>query len=297
MKKLLVILSAILILLTFTLPVFAWSVPEDIASDDSALIYFAQVLKVYPDEETALVSPVKVIKGDIPVEGLHLVKKCTGLITPGNVYIFLSTEENIQQTYAFSPTSYDTDTLSFSRVDGNNERLIRYINEGKYKSADAERTDRINSEIKGKNSIKLSELLGLTESTELPISVKNTFNKSFDIDYNAFLSLCDEITAYEIKDGGAYSEYRQMFYYAGEKAVTLTTDAKIIISDNSFHAEYYISGADKNKLLSLFPEEKADLPTITMGSFVIVAAIAFILFSIMVFISLPVLIKKKKKKK
>lgn len=298
MKKLFVIPLVILILLTCTIPVFAWSVPEDIASDDSALIYFAQVLRFFPDEETAIVSPVKVIKGDIPVEGLRLIKRCTGLMIPGNVYIFLSTEENIQNTYAFfSPTSYDTDTLSFSRVDSNNERLIKYINEGKYKEADSKRIDKLNSKIKSEKSIKLSELLGLSENDTLPISVKNTFNKSHDIDYNSFFSLCDGITAYEIKDDKVYSEFRQMFYYAGQKAITLTTDAKIITSDNSFHAEYVISAADKDKLLSLFPEEKASLPSINTGTVIIVAIISFIIISLIIIITLAVVIKKKKKKK
>lgn len=297
MKKLLVIFSAIIILLTCTVPVFAWSVPEDLASDDSALIYFAEVLRYFPDKETAIVSPVKVIKGDIHLEGLHLVKRCTGLIIPGNVYIFLTVEENVQQTYAFSPTSYDTDTLSFSRVDRNNERLIRYINEGKYKKADNQRIDTLNSEIKSENSIRLSEILGLSEDGKPSASVKNTFNISYDLDYNTFYSLCDEITAYEIKDGGVHSEFRQMFYYAGEKAFTLTTDAKIITDDNSFYAEYVISSADKDKLLSLFPEDKTELPYQNKGVAVIVTVISFILICLIIIITLIAAIKKKKKKK
>lgn len=296
MKKLLcILLSALMIFLT-SFSAFAWSVPEDIGYEDEAKIYFAEVISSYPSENSVVVKPIKTIKGNVPLGKLHIVRQCFKHVVPGNVYIFLTVSENFQDTYVFTPTSYDTDTLSFSRVDGNNDRLIKYINQGDYKHKDDERINRLNNELKGANSLKLSELLEITpKKTDGIVTAKNKLNDTYDIDNIYFYSLCEEITVYEIKDHGIYSDCGQMIFYTDDNAFTITSDAKIITSDNSFYAEYFVSAEDRDKLLSLVTDEK--LPTINKGSMITVISVLCIVLSIVLTTGICTAIFKKKKKK
>ncbi len=294
MKKTISAFLSIIMILMTSFSAFAWSVPEDIGYEDEAKIYFAKVIRSYPSENTVVVRPVKTIKGDVPLGKLHIIRNCNKQVIPGNVYIFLTISENFQDTYAFTPTSYDTDFLSFSRVDGNNDRLIKYINNGYYTAKDNERIDRLNNEIKGEKSLRLSELLKSGDDINNGnVSVKNALNDTYEIDSIYFYSLCEEITVYEIKDHGTYSDCKQMVFYADNKAFTLTSDAKIITSDNSYYAEYFVSAEDRDKLLSLITDEK--LPAINKGSLIIVISVICIALTTILITGTAVKVKRKKK--
>ncbi len=291
MKKLFLIFIVIILAFTYTVPAFGWSVPEDLSSENNAKIYFAETVKVFSSENTAVVRPVKLIKGDVPLNKLYLVKNVYEPLIPGNVYIFASISENIDMTCVFSPTSYNTDTLSFYDKDGNNERLIRYINEGKYKNADNERIDGLNEELSEKVRYPLTKILNLSENTDEEVSV----TEDYSIPYSDFYAVCKDIEVCKIKDHGTYSEYIIADFSLPEASFRITSDAKLITGKNSYYAEYILSSSDRDKLLSLIPEEELSLPFMRKGTVILAASSIIILTS--AFLTATIFISKKKKHK
>ncbi len=298
MKKILSLILAALLMLSFCVTAFCWSVPYDIAYDDSAKLYFAVTEKVIPSENAALVRPVKLIKGDLPLGELHLVRDITsGVLIPGNVYIFASVEEGIHPTYVFSPTSYDTATLSFKDKNSNNEDIIENINSGYYKKADDKRIDAKNNEISEKVRYSLAEILELCEDYTEDVTVTEDFSFS----YSTLYDVIKDIEVRKIKKDGAYSECVVLSFTADDVTFRVSSDAKILIGENGHTAEYTLSTEDRDKLLSLVPEKELSLPAINHGtsvSFVLIlsAVILFvILFIILILITVIKLRHRKKR--
>ena len=296
MKKLISLVLAVLLMLSFCVTAFGWSVPYDIAYDDTAVLYFAVAEEVFPSENAAVVRPVKLIKGDIPLRELHLIKDISGgVLVPGNVYIFASVEEGIHPTYVFTPTSYDTDTLSFKDKNSNNEDIIENINSGYYKEADDKRIDAKNDEISEKVRYSLAEVLELREGYTDDVTVTEDFSFS----YNTLYDVIKDIEVRKIKKDGAYSENTVLSFTAKDVTFSVTSDAKIIIGENGYRAEYTLSTADRDRLLSLVPEKELSLPTINHGTsvFFIFILSAIILFAILIIILILIIVIKLRHKK
>ena len=68
MKKLISLISIVILLLSLSVTVFAGSIPEDLLHYDDAQIFFAEVMDNYksPDGVPCVeVKPLKVVKGDV----------------------------------------------------------------------------------------------------------------------------------------------------------------------------------------------------------------------------------------
>ena len=124
-----------------TTTVLAGSIPEDLLNEDSAQIFFAEVVYYHPDKENPdiEVSPVKVIKGDVNMGGKLTYYNPNTIgdfkVKEGNVYLFTYFDEH-NPTDIFEVTSYDTSTLKLKNVDGDMwKRFEKYLNEGKYGEA------------------------------------------------------------------------------------------------------------------------------------------------------------------
>lgn len=141
MKKLIFILTLLVLLILSSITALAGDIPESLLHSDDGQLFFGEVLAYHPNKEipSIAVSPVVAIKGDVkegtqqiynnpnPMGGFH--------ITDGKVYLFTYYEE-AEYIDVFEVTTYDTKTLKLKHVEGSMwERFEKYINEGKYGEA------------------------------------------------------------------------------------------------------------------------------------------------------------------
>lgn len=144
MKKIAAILTLIIVLIANSITALAGDIPESLLIDESAQLFFGEVLSYHPNKETPSmsVSPVAAIKGNVkegtkqnynnpnPMGGFN--------IQEGKVYLF-TYYENTDYIHIFEVTTYDTRTLKLKHVEGSMwERFEKYINEGKYGEAKVE---------------------------------------------------------------------------------------------------------------------------------------------------------------
>ncbi|MBR3767324.1 MAG: hypothetical protein IKL10_03675 [Clostridia bacterium] len=292
MKKLFSIIISLILLLLLSTSAFAWSVPGDLYSDDNVTIYFAEVINMYPSFNKVSVIPTKIIKGDVPLGQLKIADTSHQILIPGNTYIFASFNDDVNN-YVFFPDSYDTDTLKLSdKTDIDNDIEIP-INSGKYKESDNKRIDKINQELKTVGQpVTLSEALGLQKNAENTVKIENYY----DIPYDEFYSVCSTITAYPVDSRSTKSQLRQMTIYTEDITFGITSDAKILMNSHTTYADYTVSAKDRDKLLSLLPEEELELPFIYKGTVLLIIKIISLLAFIAIIFSLLKLRRKKHNK-
>ena len=144
MKKLLALLTLILVIASSSITSFAGDIPESLMHDENAQIFFGEVLSYHPNKETPSisVSPIVAIKGNVKegtkknynnpnnMGGFNIVER--------KVYLF-TYYENTNYIDVFEVTTYDTRTLKLKHVEGSMwERFEKYINQGKYGEAKVE---------------------------------------------------------------------------------------------------------------------------------------------------------------
>ena len=161
MKKIISLLCLTAIMLSMSITALAGSIPEDLLYEDSAQIFFAEVVYYHPDKENPDIefSPVKKIKGDVKLGTKQIAYNFNTVgdfkIKEGNVYLFTYFDEN-NPTDIFEVTSYDTSTLKLKNVQGDMwKRFEKYLNEGRYLEAEQERLDKQNEglPVEGENII------------------------------------------------------------------------------------------------------------------------------------------------
>ena len=144
MKKLLALLTLILVIASSSITSFAGDIPESLMHDENAQIFFGEVLSYHPNKETPSisVSPIVAIKGNVKEgtkQNYNNPNNMGGFnIVEGKVYLFTH-YENANYIDVFEVTTYDTKTLKLKHVEGSMwERFEKYINEGKYGEAKIE---------------------------------------------------------------------------------------------------------------------------------------------------------------
>ena len=261
MKKIICILLTLIIFSTFSFVAFAGDVPYALAENDDAVIYFGQVKKAYYSEKQALVKPIRVIKGDVPIDGT-LVLENIGIspVITGNTYIFTRFSDT-GESYILYPDSFDTATLKVADRSAFSDEIEAKINSGRYKETDNQRIDRINEALITGTGIRLTETFGMKKETSQTIKADNK-----KLSYEKFYLLCDEITAYpvDISENINKALIASSIKLENGNTIDITSDGKIQISYPSSRRIYVVSTEDRDKLLSLLPEE--NLPSIHFGT-------------------------------
>ena len=144
MRKIIVMLTFVLVMISSSITAFAGDIPESLLIDESAQLFFGEVLSYHPNKETPSisVSPVVGIKGNVK-EGTkqnYINPYAMGgfNIVEGKVYLF-TYYENAEWIDVFEVTTYDTRMLKLKNVEGAMwERFEEYLNQGKYGEAKVE---------------------------------------------------------------------------------------------------------------------------------------------------------------
>lgn len=144
MKKVIAILSFVLVLIASPVKAVAGDIPESVLYSEDAQLFFGEVLAYHPDKETTSisVSPIAVIKGN-EKEGTKQIYNNPNVmgnfkIEDGKVYLFLYYNE-ANYIDVFEVTTFNTRTLKLKHVEGDMwERFEEYLNEGKYGEAKVE---------------------------------------------------------------------------------------------------------------------------------------------------------------
>lgn len=144
--KRLILIVAVLICMTMILPMtaFAGDIPESLLYEESAQIFFGEVLSYHPDKENPdiEVSPVVGIKGNVKEGTKQTYNNPNPIgsfkVRVGKVYLFTYYEGDNYIDF-FEVSTYDTRTLKVRHVEGPMwERFEQYLNEGKYGEAKIE---------------------------------------------------------------------------------------------------------------------------------------------------------------
>ena len=141
MKKMVTIITLVIIMLTSSLTAVAGDIPENLLYSDEAQIFFGEVLAYHPNKENPdiEVSQAAVIKCTVK-EGTKQIyygpfPMGNFKIQEGKVYLF-TYYDDANSTDIFEVTTYDTRTLKLKHVEGDMwERFEKYLNEGKYGEA------------------------------------------------------------------------------------------------------------------------------------------------------------------
>ncbi len=291
MKKFICAFISMLMIFLTSFSASAGSIPWDLAEYDEAVIYFGQVKKVYHSSNQAVIKPLKVIKGDVPIDGSLIIENI-GLLTPlipGNTYIFAGVLEDDGQIGIFFPDSYDTETLKLAERGSFWEEVEKRINSGNYKKTDDMRIDRINEALVNGDGIRLSEACEMSMEAPQTIEADNTA-----LTFGEFYMLCDEIEAYpiDIKHNINNSLVRASVKLENGNRIDITSDGKIQICYPKTRSIYVISSEDRDKLLDVLCNEK--LPFIHLGT-VLTAAGAVLIISAVAGIIIVRKLKKKAK--
>ena len=141
------ILSFIVIFFTLESIAYAGSVPEDLLFSDSSKVFFGEIVDYHPEKEEIEVRVVKNIKGDNNPDSKETFQKASPVkteISVGKAYLIAYYDE-VNPTYVFQVTSYDTDELKLSGASDYDmwQRFEEYLNEGKFREAEAERVKKL----------------------------------------------------------------------------------------------------------------------------------------------------------
>ena len=144
MKKIIAMLTFVIILISSSITVLAGDIPESLLISEDAQIFFGEVLAYHPNKEkpSISVSPVAAIKGNVK-EGTKQTyynpfPMGNFKVEEGKVYLF-TYYDDVNSFDIFEVTTYDTRTLKLKHVEGSMwERFEKYINQGKYGTAKVE---------------------------------------------------------------------------------------------------------------------------------------------------------------
>ena len=279
MKKVICLFFFAIAILTMSTTVLAGSIPEDLLNEDSAQIFFAEVVYYHPDKENPdiEVSPVKVIKGDVNMGGKLTYYNPNTIgdfkVKEGNVYLFTYFDEH-NPTDIFEVTSYDTSTLKLKNVEGDMwKRFEKYLNEGRYLDADHARLDKQNEGLPVEGDpISLKELLGVAKEDAEKINIHYA-GEVHEIDIDKFYKAVDGITLTDIenmplerKDGDQFVIPSGMFITINgfDGYAFITDDCKVdkygLHYSRLPEAAYTIKFVDRAKITALIAADEYNLP-------------------------------------
>ncbi len=301
MKKIICIISIMMIVLSMPMTALAGSIPEDLLHVDDAQVFFAEVLAYHPNKEYSDIelSPVKVIKGDVKtgVKLTYYNPNAVGnfMVREGNVYLFTYFDEH-NPTDIFEVTSYDTSVLKLKNVSGDMwERFEEYLNNGDYEKAEQQRIDRKNETLlKTGETITLTEYLGADlVNTKSSVSIYSG-PLAIDVERDKFFKIANEIVLEKIEPAPSDLNGHNIIISLPEnmEAVYISSDCKLSRQNTTTSMilpnEYVMKAEDKAKISALIEKEQ-NLPPMRRVSVVAVVALA-----LAVSLAVRVVIKKKK---
>ncbi len=288
----------IMVLLLTPMTAFAGSVPEDLLSHDGAKVFFAELISY--DKEQVLVSPFKVIKGDMDErEWVTFSDPCVvGSFIPmaKNVYLFAYFDKN-NPIYVFNATSYDTKELKLKGATGDMwERFEKLLNEGKFEAADAVRRDALNADIKlTGEKITLTEFLSLEDTSDVEkIYICATdYSREQVMDIDAFLEVSDSIILKKTATGAQAAEtgiYVDVQRLSGERNWAYISEKGEV--DNYYHVfsrlparQYITSVASIDALIDLVSASQGmpkmrHYKVFAVGGIIVLIMLAVVVFAI-----------------
>lgn len=141
------ILSFMVIFFTLSSTAYAGSVPEDLLFSDGARVFFGEIIEYHPEKEEMEVRIVENIKGDNSPDSKEIFQMVSPVkteISLEEVYLIAYYDE-VNPTYVFQVTSYDTDNLKLSGAREYDmwQRFQELLNEGRFRDAEAERVRKL----------------------------------------------------------------------------------------------------------------------------------------------------------
>lgn len=303
LKRFIGILVMMVVLLT-PMTAFAGSVPEDLLSHDGAKVFFAELINY--DKEEVLVSPFKVIKGDMDEREWVAFSEpsVVGSFLPmkGNVYLFAYFDDN-NPIYIFNATSYDTKELTLKGATGDMwKRFEAMLNEGKFEEADKVRRDALNADIElTGEEITLTEFLGLQNTADVEkIYVCATDYSKEEVAIDAFLEVSDNIILKKTKTGaqaamtGIYVDVQRL---SGQRSWAYISEKGEV--DNYYHifsrlpARQYLTSVGSINALTDLVSASQGMPAMCHYTVFIIGGVIALVVLLVVVLS----IKKRKGKK
>ncbi len=304
LKRFIGILVMMVVLLT-PMTAFAGSVPEDLLSHDGAKVFFAELINY--DKEEVLVSPFKVVKGDMDEREWVAFSdpSIVGNFMPmkGNVYLFAYFDDN-NPIYIFNATSYDTAELKLKGATGDMwKRFETMLNEGKFEASDAVRRDALNADIElTGEEITLTEFLGLqnTADVEKIYICATDYSREEVTDIDAFLAVSDSIILKKTKSGaqaamtGIYVDVQR---FSGQRSWAYISEKGEV--DNYYHifsrlpARQYITSVGSIDALTDLVSASQGMPVMRHYKVFIIGGVVALAVLLIIVLS----IKKRKGKK
>lgn len=165
MKQIHIMLTALLVFCMMSLNVYAGDVPEELLAHDQAEVFFGEVVgyEKTDEEQSIKLRAVKTIKGDVESGTVKSYSESITVgfegIKSGKIYLIAYFDE-FNPTYVFETTTTDTKSLKLIDASGNMwERLEKYLNDGEFEKAEAERRERINAQKLFPEEITLAEYM------------------------------------------------------------------------------------------------------------------------------------------
>lgn len=147
MKKRIMVITLLVILFLCPLPVSAGSIPGDLLTDDTAQIFFGQVVTYRSSKVTVV--PLKTIKGDVELGKSRTYNEPVPIpngefhVRRNRVYLFTCVQEN-DPIYIYEASSGDPRTLELTGADLCWGKAVQqYLNNGEYEKAEAQRRERL----------------------------------------------------------------------------------------------------------------------------------------------------------
>ncbi len=265
MKRIISILSVVLMLVSFGTTAQAGDVPEGLLSNDDALVFFGEVITYDKNNSAEIeVSPVKKIKGDVVIGEWVTFNEPSPVgakIKEGELYLFAFFDEN-NPIYIFETSSFNPTELELEDAEGDMwERFEQYLNEGKYEEAEKDRIDRENADLKVVDKeLSLSELLMLKNFPDdnIYVSIKGT---KYMLDKEKFVALADTLMLTDIENTRV-NDMQGFYILVGDDLSSyafFSGDCKVErhapFMSRIPYADFTIKTDDLAKIYNLFPIE------------------------------------------
>ena len=307
MKKIISLLSLMLLVFSMCITASAGSVPEDLLSSDDAKVFFGEVIS-YSENTEIQIKPVLKVKGDVVLETPVTYKDpspCGEIeVDAEKVFLFANFDEN-NPIYIFKTSSYDVKSLTLSGTEQDIwKRFQEMLNSGEFTDAENARINKLNESLtKTGDKISVKELMGLNYETTETVHLIINGNKKHQVDKDEFFTLAEEIIVTDIEntkidtEDGMYILINNDYY----TPLFISKGCKVEKHSPKFsrppYADYTMNAEDLNKLYMLLPKEAGNfLPPLetetNIGLFIGIGAGALAVILIAVVF---VILKKKKK--
>ena len=275
MKKLLCVISLVVILLTMPVSVLAGDIPESLLSEDGAEVFIGRVEDVKFKEEidTVDVIPTVKIKGEVEIGKKETYTRYDSvlMLEKGKEYLFGYIDEN--NFYAYEIKSRDEKSIKLVDSDKYDmtKRLEDYLNEGAFAMAEQERSTI-------GNQISFAEFLykkpSLSSSDVEKVSLRIQDNVCV-IDKDKFFEVAEDIMVTNVKNDILYDTkqnpdstdaYKTVLYVelldANDKTVYYGAVSRYgevdyygLFMSRLMNKDYEMRPEDLAKLYSLLPAE------------------------------------------